>query len=257
MTDSPRDSPAPLWPIVSRVLRHPSRLSNIRHRESRAAFARVVRRRIAFLTHRPTSTTWAGTEGPVDRKLFDSYDDYVDMQRSKLAMVHTDAYDRRFAPALRERLAALPVEWPGRSVVCLAARHGAEVEVFQDLGAFAVGIDLNPGDDNRLVLPGDFHDVQFPDESAQTVYCNSIDHAFDLSKMLAEVVRVLAPGGRAILEVMEGADEGGNFGRWETTRWATVDSLVEQTVAAGLHEVGRIPMTEPWPGFQLLLAVSD
>ena len=48
-----------------------------------------------------------------------------------------------------------------RTVLCLAARIGTEVKAFLDLGCFAIGIDLNPGTDNRYVVHGDFHDLQF------------------------------------------------------------------------------------------------
>ena len=43
------------------------------------------------------------------------------------------------------------------------ARPGTEVEALMGLGYFAVGIDLDPGADNRYVLPGDFHNIIFAD----------------------------------------------------------------------------------------------
>ena len=65
-----------------------------------------------------------------------------------------EKHDRRFYDELSARLKALPLDFRGRSVLCLAARQGSEVRAFIDSGAFAVGIDLNPGPRNRFVVVG-------------------------------------------------------------------------------------------------------
>ena len=57
--------------------------------------------------------------------------------------------------------------------------------MFIDHGAFAVGIDLNPGRDNRWVVIGDFHALQYADASVDVVYTNSFDHVFELERVLA------------------------------------------------------------------------
>ena len=69
-----------------------------------------------------------------------------------------------------------------------------------ELGHLAVGVDLNPGAFNRYVLHGDFHHLVFPDSSFSAVYTNTLDHVFDLPRLVGEITRVLAPGGVLIYE---------------------------------------------------------
>jgi len=76
-------------------------------------------------------------------------------------------------------------------MLCLAARIGTEVKSFLDLGAFAVGIDINPGKKNKYVLFGDFQDIQFAPKCADIIFTNSIDHVYDIEKFLSEIKRVL------------------------------------------------------------------
>jgi len=88
---------------------------------------------------------------------------------------------------------------PGR-VLCLGARTGCEVKAFIELGfKDSVGIDLHPAQD--FVLVGDWHNLQFPDNSFKNIFTNAIDHCFDLTKMINEIKRVLIPGGIFFLAV--------------------------------------------------------
>ena len=89
----------------------------------------------------------------------EGYDEYLEYQVQKLE-IDLDAmpyYEPRYRAWLRERLRVPEIVRPGTSVLCLGARLGAEVQAFIDLGCFAVGLDLNPGEDNRFVVHGDFH----------------------------------------------------------------------------------------------------
>src|SRR5258707_15564244 len=117
-------------------------------------------------------------------------------------------YVKWFRTCMAERLAVMAEIQSGMSALCLAARIGTEVKAFQDVGCFSVGIDLNPGPDNKYVLRGDFHEIQFPSNSLDVVYTNSIDHAFDAVKMISEVKRVLKPTGVFIVEAPHGRDAG-------------------------------------------------
>lgn len=191
------------------------------------------------------------------RRTYSSYEHYVEHQRSKLSLLDLASYDVRFRAALAERLATLDLTWPGTSVLCLAARIGTEVRAFRDLGAFAVGIDLNPGGDNRYVLPGDFHELQFADRSVDVVYCNSLDHALDLDKVIAEVRRVLRQGGTALIEAMLGVEEGtGEFSRWEVRSWDHVAEVAGRFEAAGFTLRASVDLDDPWPGRLFVLEVS-
>ena len=143
------------------------------------------------------------------------------------------------------------MEWRGRTVLCLAARIGTEVKAFLDLRAFAVGIDLNPGADNRYVVHGDFHDLQFAPGSIDVVYTNSLDHAFDIDRIAKEVLKVLKPDGVFLVEAVQGRDKGTNPGFFESFFWKNIDELIRQIAAAGFAVAKRSPITRPWPGEQI------
>src|SRR2546421_4076105 len=147
-------------------------------------------------------SSWRQAEvgGAFRQRAFSSYEAYVARQKRKLARIDLSRYDVNYREILRGRLEELRIIRPGMSVLCLAARIGTEVKSFLDLGCFAVGIDLNPGRENRYVLHGDFHDLQFAAGSIDVAFTNSLDHVFAVDRLIAEVARVLKPGGLFLLE---------------------------------------------------------
>lgn len=226
------------------TLRRPSRLRKLLRPDRWAWWAR-------YLTLRArVGERWEHVGG-VARRRYESYDDYLTHQRAKLSDLDLAAYDQQFRRLLRERL---PGEWRATSVLCLGARIGTEVKAFRDLGAFAVGVDLNPGPGNRLVLHGDFHDLQFADGSVDAVYSNSLDHAYDLDLVLAEVRRVLRPGGRLVLEIVDGQTEGSNPGFYEATAWTSSDDVVAAVLRHGFTAATRGRFDAPWGGIQVVFA---
>ena len=174
-------------------------------------------------------------DGQMARRRYASYDEYVEHQASKLdRVIHRlreteqedfDDFRNRFQNCEQLRGA--------RTVLCLGARLGTEVRALHSLGYFAVGIDLNPGEKNAYVLPGDFHAVVFPDDSVDAVYTNTLDHVFDLDKMLGEVRRVLRPGGIFFADVLQGFEEGFVPGAYESTHWRESDSFLEKICEIG------------------------
>ena len=121
-------------------------------------------------------------------------------------------------------------------------------------GAFAIGVDLNPGPKNRYVVVGDFHDLQFVDDSVDCVYTNSLDHAFALDKILAEVHRVLRPGGHFIVEAQQAAASGeAAKGPYEAMVWSGAEALIKLLEDAGFTLEARHPFAQPWAGQQLIL----
>ena len=189
------------------------------------------------------------SDGPLAVRGYPRYDDYLAHQRGKLATLDLKAYYREFRAGLAARLDG--GGWAGKSVLCLAARIGSEVRAFHDVGAFAVGIDINPGKDNPVVLPGDFHALVFPDNSVDAVYSNSLDHALDLGRMIGEIRRVLKPGGLLLVDAQQGA-EIAEFDDWAATSWASIDVLAETIAANGVDLMERTPITVPWSGELLL-----
>jgi len=191
----------------------------------------------------------------VQSRSFRSYDDYVALQRSKLPHIDLTAHERRFRKVLYERLIDLPCVSRGATVVCLGARLGAEVRAFIDAGCFAVGVDLNPGEDNRFVVTGDFHDLQWGDSTVDMAYSNSLDHAFDLSRMIQELQRILKPRGHFILEADPGSAEehGVAPDAWATVAWESVDDLILQFTSVGWTVESRRRFEYPRFGEQVLL----
>jgi len=185
------------------------------------------------------------------RRRYTSYEAYLEHQRAKLARIDLSAYDREYRRVLAARLGDLEGVRRGASVLCLAARLGTEVKAFIDVGCFAVGIDLNPGTVNAYVLHGDFHHLQFADGSADVVFTNSLDHCYDVQRVLGEVRRVLVPGGTFIVEAVRGADEGVAPMFYESFSWATIGDLVACIEAAGFTCRTRRSFDAPWGGEQL------
>ena len=144
------------------------------------------------------------------------------------------------------------------AVLCLGARLGTEVRALQERGHLAIGIDLNPGQDNPYVLPGDFHDLVFADGSFAAVYTNALDHLFDLPRLAAEIQRVLAPDGVLIADVAPGFEEGQLPGAFEATAWPKIDELVRALGDAGLRLVSRRRLDRaPWQQLILVPAAAE
>src|ERR1041384_5716321 len=110
---------------------------------------RSLRKRELF---RRFGEDWNSRNDGFQNRLYNSYREYLEHQKAKLETHDFGNYDTDFRHPLRTRLAALEIAWPGRVDLCLGARIVTEVKAFRDLGCFAVGIDLNPGAENRYVL---------------------------------------------------------------------------------------------------------
>jgi SAM-dependent methyltransferase len=202
---------------------------------------------------------WLDGDG-VGRRRYPDYETYLRHQSLKLDALRVrslEGHSERFRSALGDRLGRCAVPLAGRSVLCLAARDGTEVRAFIERGAFAVGIDLNPGSANPWVLVGDFHDLRFADRSVDVVYTNSLDHAFELDRLLAEVKRVLKPDGTFLVELGLGTAEGGGRGFYEALSWTRADEMIARLVAGGFEPAQRIEFEIPWRGVQIALKAGS
>lgn len=141
-----------------------------------------------------------------------TYEQYAEAQKQKLRNIEALApndkrrmtymrVDKGVEDAVVSLVREEGLDPRGLRVLCLAARMGGEVRAFTQLGALAVGVDLYPGKDNKYVLTGDFHHLQFASHTFDIVFTNSMDHAFDLGAVAREVCRVLVPGGQFYLEI--------------------------------------------------------
>jgi SAM-dependent methyltransferase len=174
------------------------------------------------------------------RRAYQSDEEYREKQAQKLTSklgwcrsVDQDCYDKLLAVLHR-----YPITAPGMSVLCLGARLGGEVRAFREMGCFAVGIDLNPGENNTLVLYGDFHHIQFANSSLDIVFTNSLDHVLYLANLLAEVKRILKPGGIFFIESKVGYANrpGGRMSdHWDCFEWETIKKLQAAIEAGGFQ----------------------
>lgn len=161
---------------------------------------------------------------------YGSYDDYVKHQSSKLDRISDRLHAREDddLTMFLERFRGCSALGDAHSVLCLGARLGTEVKALHKLGHFAVGIDLNPGPDNQHVLKGDFHKIVFPDASLDAAYCNALDHVYDLERVLAEVRRLLRPGGIFVADIIGGYEEGFYAGNYEAVHWRNSGEFAEK-----------------------------
>lgn len=130
------------------------------------------------------------------QKEYNSYDDYILRQgykahnRTKHILDGSEKRERQFDGLFKETKRY----FKQGNVLCLGARDGSEVKCLRKLGFHkTMGIDLHPM--NKIVFKGDWHDIPFDDGSFNNVFTNSIDHCYDLEKMLVEVKRVLVDEG--------------------------------------------------------------
>lgn len=199
--------------------------------------ARVDQRRAGFAD----SELWV-RDGETAHRRYSDYQQYLDHQASKLPQVVDQLHrnlERDFAE-YKERFASCEPLKEARSVLCLGARLGTEVQALHSLGYFAVGIDLNPGLKNPYVVHGDFHRLVFPDGSVDATYSNAFDHAFDLGAVVGEIKRVLRPGGLLVLDLAPGFSEGVTPGRFEAMQWHTSGAMIERVQQLGEFEIVEI-----------------
>lgn len=135
----------------------------------------------------------------------ESYERYVFLQGTKYRdkIDRIKQYNHRRTKAF-ERVfrVAKPVLKEG-PVLCLGARTGCEVRAARKvIHPDSIGIDLYPAPKEDEVIYGDWHNIPFKDETFANVFTNSLDHCYDLNKMISEVLRVLVIGGRFFFRTM-------------------------------------------------------
>ena len=213
-----------------------------------------LRKRLRKLKRFLTAEIWI-TDGDTRRRRYQSYPEYLAHQKSKLSQIRNlDRKRRILMDALRKRLSAVTWIKSGMSVLCLGARQGGECEVFIEMGTFAVGIDLNPGVENRHVMAGDFHQLQFADASIDCVFTNCLEHAFEVSTVIDEVRRVLKPGGLFIAEIVLGSrdERGRDPGEHDSVWWDHSESVIDKIKQGGFSEIQRQEFGKPWAGIQVV-----
>ena len=168
------------------------------------------------------------TTADLKRTVYPDYASYRRDQASKLDLSNGEAYTD---PAAQEqqfviRFVELPIP-TGQRVLCVGARRGEEVRAWRSLGHTAIGIDFNPGANNPDVQIADFHTLPFPEGHFTVVYSNSLDHAFDWMRAVAEWRRVLSPEGWLVLDLVRGYAEGYQTGGRDCLHWPTAYGMAK------------------------------
>jgi len=210
---------------IVKTIRTPKRVRNIFYRN------KVLPWLWSYRSEARTSLKQSAKAG-FEVRNYANYSEYVRHQGSKLDRFLLDfdnswlkKYDVSYRNSLRDRLKP-HIQESGISVLCLGARIGTEVKAFIDLGCFAVGLDLNPGPENRYVVFGDFHDIQYADGTVDMVFTNSFDHVLCPDRVLNEVRRILKPSGGFLVELAFGREGGIEPGEYESFYWSKLDDLL-------------------------------
>jgi SAM-dependent methyltransferase len=89
----------------------------------------------------------------------------------------------------------------GSRVLCVGCRNTVELNEFRARGfADVVGIDLYSQHPDILVM--DMHDMTFADESFDVIFAShSLEHSYDLERVVDEIVRVARHGALVAVEV--------------------------------------------------------
>ncbi len=171
---------------------------------------------------------WAAEAGDLGFRYRDyaSYEEYVEHQKQKIIEIMKAYGGFSLRVLLRQRLDFWKrfrvIDLPSDAkILCLGARFGTEVEVLRDMGyANALGTDLEPGPENPYVVPGDFMKVDAAVGSIDMIYCNAVDHAYNLPDFFKEHARILKTDGLAIYDIAMTAP-----GAFEAVHWGDEKNL--------------------------------
>ncbi len=84
----------------------------------------------------------------------------------------------------------------------IGPRWVTEIEFFRQILGLKghIGLDLF-SDDQNLVKVGDMHQMPFPDQHFQLVFIkNTVDKSYDVRRLVAELLRVICPGGIVVVD---------------------------------------------------------
>lgn len=177
------------------------------------------------------------------RREFESYEAYVKAQGRKATFQRRELLSKLSKSVLdfqRVFIAAAAFLNDG-PVLCLGARTGAESAAAQNCGyKGSIGVDLHPVGPG--VRKGDWHSMpEFADGSFPNVFTNSFDHCLYLDRAVAEIRRVLRPGGVFYLMASDkGTKDAKRERSWlkepkhcEALYWSQADELRDAVLALG------------------------
>jgi SAM-dependent methyltransferase len=142
---------------------------------------------------------------------YKSYEEYLEHQSSKFGRmfknksekVRPEFFKKRVKKFIKvmEKISKY-IGDKNKNILCAGARNGAEVKSLKKLHfKNVIGIDINPGRNNKYVIKGDFNHTCFNDNAFDVIYSNCIDHVWDIKLFSLEMNRILKNKGILILEV--------------------------------------------------------
>ena len=164
------------------------------------------------------------------------YEQYLDVQLRRTLSKKGARLPKR-ARALIDKTVEL-IDLPKCDVLCIGSRNTAEIDYFRHKGAQSViGIDLYS--EHRDILVMDMHDMTFPDNCFDVIYSShSLEHAYDVHKVVSEIIRVARPGAFIVIEVPV---------QYETRGADLVDfENVENLHAAFEPYIARVLWSDEW-----------
>jgi SAM-dependent methyltransferase len=136
----------------------------------------------------------------IGRSADTDYREYLNVQFNRTFSKRNQIPDRRIAVVM-EKLVELGRPAADAPVLCVGPRDGFELEWFRTSGfTNVIGIDIFSQAPGILVM--DMHSMTFPDDSFEVVYSShSLEHSYDVDRVVREFVRVAKPGALMGIEV--------------------------------------------------------
>ncbi len=183
--------------------------------------------------------------GDLYKQLYEGHEDGATIETMEANMAEVeDLFHKRHMLAVRE----MPLDdLSGKRVLEIGPGGGGHSAVFKKHGASMVSVDITAervaatarkltliGDGEGRAYQADGENLPFRDNSFDIVYSNGVlHHSEDTDKCIAEVYRVLKPGGKAVIML---------YSRHSTTYWL---NIVPRAIVTG--EMFRWPEAE-WVG---------
>lgn len=174
----------------------------------------------------------------INYRNYENYNKYVEHQSSKIKhkKVKASASSFEYVKKFEEEFKSIFHFIPDGKIICLGARTGAEIQALRNIGFYDVmGIDLEPApmNENVNVVKGDFHNIQFKNNSFECAYINCIDHCLDLRKVFSEIFRILGNNGILILR----CEKMNTSGSLESCYWTSIHDIVDIVKETGFEDI--------------------
>tara|TARA_A100001011_G_C14269071_1_gene826132 strand:- start:226 stop:1503 length:1278 start_codon:yes stop_codon:yes gene_type:complete len=178
-------------------------------------------------------------------KEYIDYESYINHQKEKTSNTDkrkvwlNEEWDTKVASFEKEFRKLEAFLTPDKKCLCLGARTGQEVAALKNMGIEdAIGTDLIP--QTPHVIEGDVHNLDFEENTFDFIYTNILGHSIDPKKMIAEVERVLKPGGLFHLQIRTGLDNQDEYVVFKVENPIyEIATLFDQSYCMSLQKINR------------------